>query len=209
MKPCLVLLCLSILSAMILGGCATGRYSVPDPTTHYEVREDKALVIFLRPSRRAGAVSSPVIEAHPTENRLVGVLGPREKAAYYTDPGETWFMVTSSSSDMVRANLEAGKVYYAIVEARAVYYVTYFDLFPFKEDPVEPRYDVNASHLRQWLDECAFVLPDEDALAYEENQANNDIEDRRQELEAKWQELSDQDRRARTITAEDGLSRAL
>lgn len=202
---------LSVLLLALVGfasGCATGRHTVLDPTTTYEARPDKALVVIMRPSNFGAAISSSVFDATGDGNQLIAVLGPKEKVAYYCEPGERLFMVIAENADFMEAQLEAGKIYYAIVTPRMGVWKARFSLHPFKANHIEEEFRLASSHLREWLTDCHFVNPNAAALNYGRDKAA-DIQTRRSEYTDKWARMIEQDKQWRRLMPEDGLTTSL
>jgi hypothetical protein len=73
-----------------------------------------SVVLFFRPGRMAGTVSSSVFD----DLDLVAVLMDYTYAAYQTTPGKHRFMVVGEAADFMDANLAENKVYVAKVTPR-------------------------------------------------------------------------------------------
>jgi hypothetical protein len=76
---------------------------------------DDVVVVFLRPSGMAYDFQASVFDLGDaqTEN-LVGILAAKMKLAYRTTPGTHRFMILGGNAEFMDANLQAGKVYYAV-----------------------------------------------------------------------------------------------
>ncbi len=195
---------------LILSGCATGRYTLPVEDPDYQVKADKALVIFMRPSNFGGAITSSLFEIgtpefKTTDKELIAIIGPNEKVAFYTDPGRgKRFMVVSESADFMDANLDPGKVYYAIVTPRMGLWRARFSLHPFKRVADESEFQLDSNNLVDWLDECKFVSPDDGSFAWARNNSESITKKKREYLE-KWAEMPEEDKQWRRLEPEDGL----
>jgi hypothetical protein len=197
-----------LLATAFFAGCATGRHSVADTATRYDIKPDKALVVFMRVSNVGGGISAPIFDSTGAGNELIAVLGPKEKVAYYCAPGERHFMVLGENADFMDARLEAGKVYYAIATPRMGVWKARFSLHPFKADAVEKEFAINSPQLRQWHSECHFVRPKPSAENYGVKSAG-DIITRRGEYEPKWAAMLEKDKQWRRLVPADGLAAPL
>jgi hypothetical protein len=202
-KPNLILLILSLVG--LWSGCATGRHTILDQNASYSARPDKALVIIMRPSNFGAAISSSVFDATGNHNELIALLGPKEKIGYYCPPGDRLFMVIAENADFMEAKLEAGKIYYAIVTPRMGMWKARFSLHPFKVNHAEKEFQLSSPNLKEWLTDCHYVLPNEDAIKYGHENAG-DIQTRRAEYTDKWARMIEQDKQWRRLTPEDGVS---
>jgi hypothetical protein len=140
MKPsCLFLLPFVILA--FLGGCA-GAYISDDmrkveADKVYAPEPGRALVIFMRPSSFGYAIQSVVYDASAPENELIGIVSATTRVAYSSPPGERLFMVVSEAADFLKADLEAGKTYYALVTPRMGAWRARFSLRPVRQKELD------------------------------------------------------------------------
>lgn len=106
-----------------------------------------SLVLFFRPGRMAGAVSSSVFD----DLDLVAVLMDYTYAAYETTPGKHRFMVVGEAADFMDADLAENKVYVAEVTPRFGVWRARFSLKPISpHDPEWPK-------VREWMSESNLV----------------------------------------------------
>lgn len=112
---------------------------------------DKAMVVFLRPSKYAYKVSAVVFDG----DDFVSVIMSRSYLTYLTEPGQHMFMVISEAADFLEADLEGGKIYFALVAARMGAWRARFSLVP-----VTPE-SKDWPQLRPWLDESYEVQANE------------------------------------------------
>jgi len=192
------------LAVLVLSGCATGRQSIREPSIADVAEDGQALVIVMRPASFGAATSSAIFDSTGEQNELIAVLGPKEKTAYYCDAGERLFMVIAENADFMEANLEAGKVYYAIVTPRMGVWKARFSLHPFKADHAEHEFRLDSPQLRKWLKACHYVLPNRDAEEYGRKSAG-DIATRRAEFAGKWAEMLEKDKQWRRLSPGDGV----
>jgi len=145
---------LLLLSAiMISSGCAvqSGYMQPAGPDVTIAPEAGKAVVVFMRPSRFGGAIQSSVFDVTTDKNVLVGVVSSKTKVAYPVSPGEHLFMVVSESADFMKADLEAGKTYYANVTPRMGVWKARFSL-----DPVNKN-EINSAEFKAWVSECKLT----------------------------------------------------
>lgn len=112
---------MALLSAFLVVGCVNARNfvrDVPVDETNYAPRPDKALVVFMHPSRFAEGAMSSVYEIADDEPVFLGIVPGITKSAHYVEPGKTRFMVIGESADFMDAELASGMVYYALVRPR-------------------------------------------------------------------------------------------
>jgi hypothetical protein len=132
-----------LLAAAALAGCSI-RSDLMDPAGRdaASVRPDpdKALVVFMRRGREAGAIQAVVYDG----DKLVGVLSANTVVAYQTEPGKHLFMVVSEAADFLEATLLPGKTYYVRVVPRMGWWRARFSL-----EPVDARR--HARDIPAWL----------------------------------------------------------
>ena len=76
------------------------------------------------------AIQSTVFDVTDDAPRMVGIVSAKTKIAYEVAPGEHHFMVVSEAADFMRADLAAGKTYYALVTPRMGVWRARFSLLP-------------------------------------------------------------------------------
>jgi len=121
-----------------------------DPTLSYSPAAHEAVVIFMRPSMFGGAIQSAVFDVTTEENVLVGIVSAKSKVAYKTIPGDHLFMVVGESADFMKAELGAGKTYYALVTPRMGLWKARFSLKPIKRGELETK------QFTDWESSCSF-----------------------------------------------------
>jgi hypothetical protein len=112
---------LVLLATLLLGACAGGSAHMRDVAperANYTTQADKALVVFMRPSGLGFAVQSSVFDTSDDNPAFVAIVSAKKKVAHYAEPGKRRFMVIGESADFMDAQLDAGKVYYALVTPR-------------------------------------------------------------------------------------------
>lgn len=101
-------------------GCGTIKYmkEMPEGTAVAAPRPGKAMVVFMRSTALAQAVTASVFEIKNDNPELVGLVANNTKVAYEVDPGERLFMVVSETADYMSADLAPNLTYYAFVTPR-------------------------------------------------------------------------------------------
>lgn len=150
-----------ILSAA-LAGCATTHMtpvSIENQTKGPD--QDKALVVFMRPSNFGGAIQSALYDG----DAYIGTLSANARIAYQAAPGKHMFMVTGESADFMEADLFAGQTYYTVVVPRMGIWKARFSFRPHNGQ-------IEESDLQSWLSGTQEVVPNPEGLAWaKENQA--------------------------------------
>jgi len=157
---------------------------VTDPAYQITAESDSATVVFLRPSRFGGGINSSVFQTDNEQSKLVGMVPSRAKVAYRVSPGKHMFMVVGESADFMEANLEAGKIYYAIVAARMGAWKARFSLRPVDAGENEK--------LDKYLNACKWVKLSPAARAWATKNSAS-IEKKRNRYFEKWQEKASGD----------------
>lgn len=197
---------LTILLLLVLGGCsATGKYTVPASNTNFVTKQDKAAIIFMRASNYGGAITSPLVSLDKDGNsEMVAILGPGEKMVHYVEPGEHTFMIVGENGDFLKANVDAGKAYYAIIRPRMGIWKARFSLTPFKALPESEEFSINSENLKEWSSSCKYTEASPAAFAWHKTK-QNELKAIYNEYMPKWQAKSGNQRAAATLTAKDAF----
>ena len=123
-----------ILALFVLGGCASSPMNFAPEQTLPSVNSNEAQVVFLRTSHFGGAISASLFQVTEAETDYLGISAVGTKIAVKTSPGEHLFMVVSEAADFMKAVLEGGKTYYAMVTPRMGAWKARFSLWPVKRD---------------------------------------------------------------------------
>lgn len=145
---------LALLAILLLGGCAGSSAYMRDVApekANYQPAAGKALVVFMRPSGMGWAVQSTVFDVSGGAPQMVGVVSAKTKLAYDVAPGEHHFMVVGEAADFMRADLAAGKTYYALVTPRMGVWKARFSLQPVA------KMELAGAQFRGWYDDCRWV----------------------------------------------------
>ncbi len=191
---------LLILVALLVGsqvGCA-GRYMTPaSPTQAIVADASAATVIFVRPSNYGGAASFVVVEG---DGRYLGETRGRE---YFVDkfpPGERTFVSWGENADMVKANLEAGKIYYVLLSVRMGIWSARMSLSALTPDRSEwPK-------LPAWMAASREMSRDEEKIAKWLTRHEDDVQARIRSAHGAWDRYNQAKRDVRTLEPGDGFA---
>lgn len=140
--------------ALFFTGCA-GSVKNMTPLAPSQVvtvpAQDKAMVIFMRPSSMGYAIQSSVFDIQNNTPKLVGIVAAKKKVAYQVDAGEHLFMVVGESADFMSATLESNKTYYALVTPRMGMWKARFSLKPVSSN------ELMTAEFNEWLNDCEWV----------------------------------------------------
>ena len=165
-----------------------------------EPEEGKALIIFLRPSKKAKRIKSSVFDLTSGKSEIIGIASGRTKLAYSTDPGEHLFMVIGESADFMKADLEAGKTYYSTIRVRMGAWKARFSLLPVRQA------ELDGAEFQEWNSASPLIENREKSAAWAEKHAKS-IEKKRTKYFKKWEKKSETEKAAVTLHKEDGRAR--
>ena len=191
------------LSLLILSGCASSPMTFAPDQTLPPVQSDEAQVVFMRTSSFGGAISASLFEVSETETKYIGISTVGTKIAVKTNPGEHMFMVVSESADFMKAILEGGKTYYAMVTPRMGAWKARFSLWPFSSKP-GAKHKNSGEQFQKSVDGAKLLVQSEQSLAwYEANKAS--VERKKAEYLPVWNQKTPEALDLRTLKPEDGL----
>jgi hypothetical protein len=104
--------------------------------------------VFMRPSSLGFPVHASVFD----DEKFICMVPYNSKFVYMAEPGTHQFMVISEAADFMKADLIAGKTYYAIVEPRMGAWRARFSLLPVH------RQDIDKSDIQECIKNCQFVV---------------------------------------------------
>jgi hypothetical protein len=107
---------------VLLGACSIGSVQdiaktrdVSPENASYLPKPDRALIVFLRPSAMFAAYDAAIFDVTEGGLQFAASLSDKSKLAYYATPGKRRFMVVGFNADFMTTDLEAGKLYYALI----------------------------------------------------------------------------------------------
>jgi hypothetical protein len=177
-----LLCCSLLLLALLASGCAgtvKNMQQVPPERVVSAPAEGKSMIVFMRPSGLGFAIQSSVFEIRNDQPELVGIVAAKKKVAYQLEPGKHLFMVIGESADFMSAELDANKIYYALVTPRMGMWKARFSLKPVHAD------ELDSAQFQEWLEGCEWV---ENTPASEQWATDNraSIESKHREYYLKW-----------------------
>jgi hypothetical protein len=170
---------------------------VAEPGTRYSPREDKALIIFMRPSMLGLAAQSSVFELVGEDNEFIAIVPAKHKVAQYVDPGEHMFMVVGERADFLRALVDPGKTYYVLVAPRPGSWKARFSLRPVRGA------DIGSEEVQAWLNGCTYLVSTDEARRWSVEHSKSVAAKRALHL-PKWHSKSQESRDEATLRASDG-----
>ena len=182
--------------ALVLAGCA-GPGSMQKAEQAPAVKPDQALVVFMRSTFVGSAVSASVFDVTGSDTKFVGLVNNGTKLGYYAPPGEHTFMVVSEAADFMKANVAAGKTYYALVTPRMGMWKARFSLKPVRGS------ELGGSDFAGWDAGTQYVVNSPQSQAWA---ANNgiDIAQKRAAYWPEWNAKSAEARAEATLNVDDG-----
>lgn len=184
---------------LLLIGCAGGLRNmrlVEDPNVSYKPATDQAVVVFMRPSGLAYKIQSSVFDTYSEQNKLVGLVPSKHKVAYVTSPGDHLFMVIGETADFMRAHLEAGKTYYALVTPRMGAWKARFSLAPMHKTQLV------SNEFKEWVKSCKFIEKIAESDVWAQNNARS-IEAKQKSAFKVWSARPENERS--TLQKDDGM----
>lgn len=187
--------------ASLFAGCAS-THMLKSERASYTPTDNKALIIFMRPSSFGGAIQSSVFDLLPGDDKLIGIVSTKTKVAYDAEPGEHLFMVIAENADFMRAYLEPGKTYYALVSPRIGVWKARFSLLPIHNDS-KAKYSLLSADFTDWDTSTQFVELTPSAQQWaNENRAN--IQEKKTDYLQKWDTKPEPKKEELTLRAQDG-----
>jgi hypothetical protein len=188
-----------IFLVMLLCNCAgSTNYMklVPENEANYAPDNDHAMVVFMRPSTIGFAIQSSVFDITDGQSKLVGIVSAKKKVVCKTESGERLFMVVGESADFMKADLQAGKTYYSLVEPRMGVWKARFSL-----EPVH-KADLNSEKFDGWVKSCQYYENTDASLKWAEQNVDS-INSKKEKYLVKWNSRPEAERPA--LLSEDGM----
>ncbi len=168
------------------------------------VEAGKAMVVVMRPSYYGGAIAASIYDVTNGDIRFIGVLGPKDKIAYQSEPGNRRFMVVAENADFMETTLEAGETYYAVVRARPGVWKARFSLIPIKAESKD-QYNLQDPEFKGWEAASEWVESTPRATAwFDENRPS--VEEKYKTYLVKWDAMLPIDKAELTMDPEDGVA---
>ena len=188
-----------VLLFVLLTGCASSRMKpVPETQAPYVLAAGETQVIFMRPSFFGGAIQSSVFDVTDNKDELIGIVSAGTKVRYGTQSGEHLFMVVGENADFMRAFLDPGKTYYALVTVRMGFLKARFSLKPVRRD------ELDGETFKGWDKSTSFVENTEQSRQWARDNRDS-ISTKKAEYLQKWAAKSPAEKADVTLTVNDGI----
>lgn len=192
-----------VVFAMVTGCSTMSGHMKVAPEAEPKATDDKALLVFIRPSALGAAVQASLYDVTNDDVEFIGISSYQTKVPYMVEPGEHKFMVVGESADFMKATLEAGKTYYAVVSPRMGFWKARFSFKPIRRTG-EGEFTVSSEEFASWLKNGKFVEKQPTAdIWFEENKA--DIRAKRDKYWPAWEGKEASEQQNQTMNADDGI----
>jgi hypothetical protein len=171
---------------------------VPEAQAPYVLAASETQVIFMRPSFFGGAIQSSVFDITDNLAELIGIVSAGTKVRYVTQSGEHLFMVIGENADFMRAYLNPGKTYYALVTVRMGFLKARFSLKPVR------RGELDGETFKGWGNSTTFVENTEQSRQWARDNWES-ISSKKAEYLQKYAAKSPAEKAEVTLTVNDGI----
>ncbi|MBB3062845.1 hypothetical protein [Microbulbifer rhizosphaerae] len=190
-------------SSIWLAACAGNPMLVSTNQTVAAPNSDKAQVVFMRSSFVGSAINASLFEVKDDKNEFIGIMANGTKISHEVEPGEHTFMVVSEAADFMKAEVEAGKTYYAMVTPRMGAWKARFSFQPIKKN-ADSSFSTSSKDFGDWASSTKLVENSETSLLWAENNAAS-IESKKDAYLTKWLSKDPEEIARQTLEASDGL----
>jgi hypothetical protein len=187
-------------ATLALTGCAGSSDYMREarPAAPIAAPADRAVVVFVRPSGLAFGINFSIIDQ---TGHWMGDAVSKSHFAVALPPGDYTFVAWAENTDLVKASLDAGRIYY--VEVSPALGALYAQV---SLEALTPR-SVDWKNLPGWLTDTKRLEPLPTGTAYMESR-HDDAMKRVASANENWSEMTPDDREKRTLHADDGLAGA-
>jgi len=192
-----------VASSLWLAACAGNPMLVSTNQTVIAPDPDKAQVVFMRSSFVGSAINASLFEVKGDQNEFIGIMANGTKISHEVEPGEHTFMVVSEAADFMKANLEAGKTYYAMVTPRMGAWKARFSFQPIKKS-ADSNFSTSSKNFGDWVNGTKLVENSEASQLWAQNNAQS-IESKKDAYLTKWLSKDPEEIARQTLEATDGL----
>lgn len=155
-------LMLIVMTIACLGitGCGSKMRRIDPAAVNDSVAPDETAIVFMRSSIAGALVKAPVFEAAEDGTlKHIAIMHSRTKYLHRTSPGKHRYIVCGESSEMLEADMEAGKTYYVYVNPRLGWFKARFSFSPvsdltdetFKNDFMRYAWITNKPQAEEWF----------------------------------------------------------
>lgn len=192
-----------VTSSIWLAACAGNPMLVSSNQTVTAPDPAKAQLVFMRSSFVGSAINASLFEVKGDKNEFIGIMANGTKISKELEPGEHTFMVVSEAADFMKANLEAGKTYYAMITPRMGAWKARFSFQPIKKES-DNDFNSSSKEFGDWVNNTKLVENSETSLMWAENNAAS-VEKKKDAYYAKWMSKKSDELARQTLEASDGL----
>jgi hypothetical protein len=118
-----------------------------------QISQDESAIIFFRPSIFGGAIMAPIAEYDDNKLKFVGILSGNSKIFYKTTSGIHHFVVGGESSELLEANLDAGKTYYVAVRPSMGFAKARFKFYPIGDGAPS----IESAEFKKEIEGCSWL----------------------------------------------------
>ncbi|MFV8782807.1 hypothetical protein ACNKU7_10335 [Microbulbifer sp. SA54] len=194
---------LFVFCAVSLAACAGNPMVTSANQTLSAPAPEKAQIVFMRSSMLGSAINASLFEVTDSGNAFIGIMANGTKISHEVEPGEHTFMVVSEAADFMRANLEAGKTYYAMVTPRMGAWKARFSFQPIRTGD-EGKFSTESEEFPGWVAGTKLVENSAQSLLWAENQATS-VNKKKEAYYTKWQAKDQEEIARQTLNATDGI----
>ena len=143
---------------------------------------EQAAIVFYRPSFLGGGVQAPVVEAVNNDIQFVGIVSSGMKLLYKTTPGKHFFVVGGEGSNLLEADFEGGKTYYAQIDPKMGMFKPRFVFIPVTNA------DLKAEHFTKDMAACKWYANLPEGQTWFQNNYNSLMDKKNNAFEKKDKE---------------------
>ncbi len=165
------------------------------------IKQDEAMVVFMRSSALGSAIAASVFDVGGPETKFIGILNNGTKIAHPVKPGEHTFMVIGESADFMQATVLSGRTYYALVTPRMGVWKARFSFRPVRQ------IELGGYEFARWDSGTHFVTNSPETLHWASQNAA-EINSKRTQYWADWISKPAGQRASQTLNPQDGRGSA-
>ncbi|MGH2398059.1 MAG: hypothetical protein ACRDFW_14020 [bacterium] len=190
---------LLVLLALGLGACGGAQMmKAGQPPI---IKQDEAMVVFMRSSPLGSAISASLFDVSGPETAFIGILNNGTKVAHPVKPGEHTFMVIGESADFMQATILPGRTYYALVTPRMGVWKARFSFRPVRQ------IEFDGYEFGRWDAATQFVVNSAETQNWAMQNAA-DANSKRAQYWSDWIGKPQHQRASQTLNAQDGRALA-
>lgn len=188
--------CIAVMASCLFGCSVSSDYmQVQIPPQPLVAAQDKATVVFIRPSGYGGRMKTVLLDEH---GRFLGEDWGETYFSVQVPAGDHVFLSWAENTAALHASVAPGKTYYVEVAPKMGAFSARIQLIALTP------HSENWPKLKEWISESKQIIPNEAAgQAYLTKRAD-DVKERLGRANEIWGEYKPEELAERTIKAEDG-----